>query len=1092
MVRTIFPLGFLLLAAGSSAAIDVRDTRMLGQPAVSATSIAFCYAEDIWVADLDGKNARRLTSDLGVEAAPAFSPDGKTLAFTGEYEGNFDVYSIPVEGGQPTRLTWHPEPDVVRGWTPDGAAVLFSSGRAAFTNRFNGLFTVPVGGGFPTQLPIPNGVEASFSPDGSRIAYTPLSDASPQWKHYRGGRSSRIWLCTLEGLAVEQVPQPEGRCNDTAPRWMGKSLYFRSDRNGEYNLFRFDADSKEPKQLTQFADFPVLAVAAGGGNVVFERAGYLHRFDVSSGKSTRLVISVPADLPERRPRFAKGAKYVRKMDVSPSGARAAFEFRGEVVTVPAEKGDPRNLTQTAGVHERSPAWSPDGKSVAYFSDAGGEYALHVRDADGKGTAKVHKLTGAGFYELPAWSPDGKKIAYRDNSQTLYWIDLESGKCTKVAIEPLYNPIRFLRFNWSPDSQYLAYNLGTKTGLNRVSIYSLKANESHPVTDGLGDAIEPVFDAGGKYLYFSAATDAGPVNQWFSQASADMRSKRFLYLCVLKKGVPSPLARESDEEKVKDEKKDEADKKPKDDKKPLEIDFEGIDQRIVALPLPAAGYNGLQAGPAGQLFYMKSDALAIGDEDLTVGGELHRFDLIKRKGEKVGPVLAGYALTPDGKKILTAIPGKGAPGMSFAIGDVGAPPDAAKPLKVESVEVRVDPPQEWGQVLREAWRINRDYFYDPNMHGADWPAVLKKYEPFVEHLTNRADLDRVIVWMLSELAVGHSYTRPGERPHEANRIPGGLLGADYEIAEGRYRFKTVYGGLNWTPDLKSPLTAPGVDVKAGEFLLAVQGKDLKSTTNLYSLFENAAGKSIEITVGPKADGSGSRTVTVEPLASEKALRNRAWVEGNVKKVHAATNGKIAYVYVPNTAAQGHEYFKRYFYPQADKDGIIIDERFNGGGSLADYYIDHLRRNFTANWTTRHGDVLRTPQATIDGPKVMLIDETAGSGGDFLPWLFREYKLGTIVGKRTWGGLVGILGFPVLMDGGSVTAPDIGFWTTKEGYGIENVGVPPDVEVEQWPADVAKGKDPQLERAIAIALEQLAKQPAKKDAKPPFPTRVKKDE
>jgi len=632
MVRTIITLSLVLLVAVPVAAVDVRDTRMLSQPAVSANHIAFCYAEDLWITDLDGKNVRRLTSDLGVEALPVFSPDGKTLAFTGEYEGNFDVYTIPVEGGQPTRLTWHPEPDTVRGWTPDGTAVLFSSGRAVYTNRYNQLFTVPVGGGFPTQLPIPNAVEASYSPEGGQIAYTPLSDASPQWKHYRGGRTSRIWLCKLDKLSIEQIPQPVGRCNDTAPRWMGKSVYFRSDRNGEYNLFRYDTETKEPKQLTQFTDFPVISVAAGGGNVVFEQAGYLHRYDVSSGKSTRLVIGVPADLPERRPRFAKGAKYVRSMDISPSGARAVFEFRGEIITVPAEKGDPRNLTQSNGVHERSPVWAPDGKSVAYFSDEGGEYALHVNSPDGKGEAKVYKLTGSGFYETPAWSPDSKKIAYRDNSQTIYWIELESGKCKKVASEPLYNPIRFLRFNWSPDSQYLAYNLGSKTGLNRVSIYSLKDSESHLVTDGLSDAIEPVFDASGKYLYFSAATDAGPVNQWFSQANADMRSKRSLYLCVLKKGVPSPLARESDEEKIKEEKKEEKEKKTKEgdkkdegdnkpkDEKPTEIEFTGISQRIVALPLPPAGYNGLQAGSAGQLFYMKSDALSIGDEDLQSGGE----------------------------------------------------------------------------------------------------------------------------------------------------------------------------------------------------------------------------------------------------------------------------------------------------------------------------------------------------------------------------------------------------------------------------------------------------------------------------------------
>lgn len=1105
MGRFPLTLALAVCAASPAAAVDVRDTRMLSQPTVSANHVAFCYADDLWVANLDGSNVRRLTTDIGTEAYPVFSPDGRTIAFSGEYEGNTDVYAVPVEGGVPTRLTWHPGADVVRGWTPDGGAVLFSSPRAVFTGRYTQLFTVPVGGGYPTQLPMPNASEACYSRDGGRIAYTPLSDVSRQWKHYRGGTHSRIWVCRTDNLAVEQIPQPKEGCNDNCPRWMNDTVFFRSDRNGEYNLFSYDVDGKEVKRLTDFADFPVMGVAAGGGNVVFEQAGYLHRFDTSSGKSTRMVIGVPADLPERRPRYAKGAKYVRNAAISPSGARAVFEFRGEIVTVPAEKGDPRNLTQSPAAHDRDPAWSPDGKSVAYFSDAGGEYRLHVRQADGKGEPKVRALKGGGFYEMPAWSPDGKRIAYRDNAQALYWIDLESGVCTKVAGEPLYTPIRFMRFNWSPDSQFLAYTIGNKAGLNRVSIHSLKDGTSHAVTDGLSDAVEPCFDAAGKYLYFLASTDAGPVNQWFSQASAELRSKRSLYLCVLKKGVPSPFARESDEEKGKDEKKDDADKKPKDgdkkdegerkakdEKKPVEIDFDALDQRVVAFPVPAAGYHELQAGPAGQVFYLKADAITIGDEDFQTGGELWRYDVAKRKEDKLGPAVAGYRLTPDGKKVLTATRPKGAgpDAASFAIADVGGPPEKAHKLPVDKVEVRVEPPEEWAQVLREAWRINRDYFYDPNMHGADWPAMLTKYQQFLPHLATRADLDQVIRWMLSELAVGHSGTGPGERPHEVKRVPGGLLGADYQIANGRYRFKKVYGGLNWTPDLKAPLTAPGVDVKAGEYLLAVQGKELRPPTNIYSLFENTANKSIEITVGPNADGSNSRTVTVEPLANEYSLRNRAWVEGNLKKVHDATGGRVAYVYVPNTATQGHEYFKRYYYPQTDKEAIIIDERFNGGGSLADYYVDHLRRNFTANWTTRHGENLRTPQATIEGPKVMIIDETAGSGGDFLPWLFRQYKLGPLVGKRTWGGLVGILGFPVLMDGGRVTAPDIAFWTREEGYGIENVGVPPDVEVEQWPAEVASGKDPQLDKAIALVMEQLKKNPAKKDARPKFPVRVKK--
>ncbi len=541
-------------------------------------------------------------------------------------------------------------------------------------------------------------------------------------------------------------------------------------------------------------------------------------------------------------------------------------------------------------------------------------------------------------------------------------------------------------------------------------------------------------------------------------------------------MPSPLARESDEEKAKV-----ADKSER--KSPIvTIDFDGIDQRVLALPVPAGDFRDLQAGAAGQLYYLELPGRG---EDGSRGGALKRFDLAKRKSETVFAGVDQYVLSADRKKALVAEP----PDKWSIVDVAGAPPTAGKGrLNIDAVEVRVEPRAEWEQIFNEAWRINRDYFYDPHMHGADWPAVRKKYEQFLPHLATRGDLDRVLRWMLSELAVGHSYLVPGERPHEPKAVPGGLLGADYEIANGRYRFAKVYGGLNWSPELRAPLTAPGVDVKAGEYLLAVRGKDLKPPTELYSLFENTANKSIEITVGPNADGSGSRTVTVEPLASEAALRNRAWVEGNLKKVTEATKGRVAYVYVPNTAAAGHDYFKRYFFPQADRQAIIIDERFNGGGQVADYYIDLLRRPFTAMWATRYGEDLKTPGAAIAGPKVMLIDETAGSGGDLLPWMFRKYKLGPLVGKRTWGGLVGILGFPGFIDGGGVTAPNLAFWTPEEGFGIENVGVAPDADVEQLPADVIAGKDPQLEKAVAMVLKELEKAPPA-PKRPPYPERAK---
>jgi tricorn protease len=1093
MRRTLLTfLALFLITAISQAEPDIRDTRLLSQPAISARHIAFVYADDLWVADLDGTNVRRLTSDIGVEMSPVFSPDGKTIAFTAEYDGNRDVYTIPVEGGSPTRLTWHPGPDLVHGFTPDGKAVLFTSPRHVFTNRYTQLFTVPLSGGMPTQLPIPNAADACCSPDDGFIVYTPLGDRSQQWKHYRGGTTSRLWIYNRDNHAVVQVPQPDSRCNDLRPCWVGDTIYFLSDRAGEYNLFAYDVPNKKVRQLTHHDDFPIVNLAAGDGRLIYEQAGYLHLFDPKEEKATRLKIGVATDLVEARPHYAKGAKYIRNVAVSPSAARAVFEFRGEIVTVPAAKGDPRNLTRTLDVHERWPVWSPDGKSVAYFSDEGGEYRLHVRPADGQGKAKKYRLQGAGFYQTPVWAPDGQKIAYVDNSQSLFWIDLKDGKTKKVTSEPNYGPMNLLALRpaWSPDSKWLVYALGNKSAYHTVYAYELDADKSRPITDGLGDAIDPVFDAGGKYLYFLSSTDAGPVNQWFAQSNADMRIRRTPYLVVLQKGVPSPLARESDEEKdIKDKEKDDKDNKDgakKEKKKPVKvaIDFDGLGARIVAMPIPEADLANLHAGAEGQIFYLErtpAPPRAQGPR----GSTLKRFDLSKRKDEKVLEGVGQYHLSGDGKKALVFLPPE-----SWSIVEVaGTAPAADKgKLKIDAIEVRVEPRKEWPQIFDEAWRINRDYFYDPGMHGADWTAMKAKYAAFLPHLATRGDLDRVIRWMLSELAVGHSFLNPGERRHERKPIPGGLLGADYEIAEGRYRFKKVYGGLNWNPELRSPLTAPGVDVKAGEYLLAVRGIDLKPPTEIYSLFENTADKSITITVGPNPDGMGSRTVTVEPLASEDALRNRDWVEGNLKKVHKATGGRVAYVYVPNTAGPGHTYFKRYFFPQCDKDAIIVDERFNGGGQVADYYIDHLRRPFTAMWATRYGEDLKTPGGAIFGPKVMLIDETAGSGGDLLPWMFRQTKLGPLVGKRTWGGLVGILGFPVLMDGGGVTAPNLAFWT-KEGFGVENVGVPPDVEVEQWPADVIAGHDPQLEKAIEIVMKQLKENAPQRLERPPFPVRVR---
>ena len=1077
-------VGMYLFGQGET---TFKDTRLLAQPAISRMNIAFVYAGDLWTANRNGMEVRRLTSDEGVESSPAFSPDGKLIAFSAQYDGNTDVYVVPVEGGAPKRLTWHPDPDIVQGFTPDGTLVLFTSSRAAFTDRYSQLYTVPASGNGPEEaLKIPNANNGTYSPDGGRIAYNPLYKAFTQWKHYRGGTVSTISIFRLSDNSVEKIPQPQGRCNDADPMWIDNSIYFRSDRNGEFNIFAYDLKSKGIRQLTHYGDFPVLYASSGGGQIIYEQAGYLNVLDPKKATSSKMPIRVTTDLVETRPRFVKGFRYVRNASISPTGARAALEFRGEIVTVPAEKGDPRIITATPGVNERSPKWSPDGKSIAYFSDESGEYELHVRNQDGKGDVRKLKLNGAGFYDEPIWSPDSEKIAYADNSWTLYWIDVKSGTIKKIASDYQLGPSRGLTVfrAFSPDSKWIVYTLGTKTYFQTVYAYSIEQDKSFAITDGLSEVSEPAFDADGKYFYLFSSTDAGPVKQWFDMSNADMRLTRSLYLVVLRKDLPSPLAKESDEEKgVQKEEKPKEESKP-DATKPFSIDFDGIQNRILALPIPAGEYSNLRAGAAGQIYYMKATPAVAGPAGQgSEGGELHRYDLAKRKDDVILSGLTDYEISADNKKIMYFVrEGAFIQSLSDKI------QAGQGKVNIDAIEVHIDPRAEWMQIFNEAWRINRDYFYAPNMHGVDWSAMREKYGIFLPELAVRSDLNRVIQWMCSELGVGHHRVLGGETFSEPKNVPGGLLGADYTVENERYRFKKVYGGLNWNPELRSPLTEPGVNVRAGEYLLAVQGRDLRLPANLYSLFENTAGKIIELTVGPNPDGSESRTVAVVPIASEGALRNRDWVEGNIRKVDAATNGRVAYVYVPNTSTLGHTYFKRYFYPQAHKDGIIVDERFNGGGSVADYYIDHLRKPLIAYWNTRYGADQKTPSASIQGPKVMLIDETAGSGGDLLPWMFRKFKLGKLVGKRTWGGLVGTLGFPVLMDGGYVTAPNLAIWTSEEGWTVENEGVPPDIEVEQTPADIIAGRDPQLEKAIEVVMEELKKNPPSQPKRPPYPVKT----
>jgi len=1069
----------LMLSSVVASAQNIKDTRLLWQPAISKDLIAFIYAEDLWVANRDGSYPRRITVSEGSESNPVFSPDGSMIAFTGQYDGNTDVFIVPAVGGVPKRLTWHPGADLVRDFSPDGKKILFASQRNTFTNRYHQLFTVDIATGAEQQLAIPNAFWASYSPDGNSIAYTTIADRFDQWKNYRGGTMSRIWLYSIQTHSVTEIPKPKGGSNDSKPVWKGSKVYFRSDREGEFNLYSYDPVSKAVSQISRFNDFPVSSLEGSLDDIIFSQAGYLHVYNTNTKNTVRMKIGIAADLLDQRQRYVKGDQYIRSANISPTGARVVMDYRGDIITLPAQKGDVFNLTNTPGVHEKEPAWSPNGKYIAYFSDALGEYNLYVKNQDGSGEVQVIKLNGSGFYANLHWSPDNKRIAYVDNGRRLYVVEIATGKSLKIAEDANYVPgvFRDLFGSWSMDGNFISYTTITETNFERAWLFSIPESKSYPVTDALSNVTEPTFDPSGKYLYVLASTDAGPVVNWFDQSSQDMEATNSIYLITLQKLVPSPFAKENEIEEVKDTARGKVPYKADSIKTKVKIDWDGIQNRIVPLPLPKGRYKSLTAIKEGELFYLSASPHNATPTMLSL------FTFKKRKEEVLMPA-DGYSIAAKGDKTVFVTKGK------WGITATGQKPGPEAMINTAAIQVKVSPKEEWPNIFNEAWRVNRDYFYDPNMHGVNWAEMKRKYEVLLPDVACSNDLYRIMQWMFSELSVGHHrFSATGDRRSNPDLVPGGLLGADYEVKNNHYRISKIYGGLNWSPDLRSPLTEPGVDVQVGDYILAVNGDSVTADKNFYSYFENTAEKIVTLRVASSANGANSRTLKVVPVASEVALRNRDWVEGNMRKVSEATQGQVAYVYVPNTATEGHEYFKRYFFPQANKAAIIIDERFNGGGQLADYYIDLLKRPAESYWRNRYGKDQKAPNASIQGPKVMLIDETAGSGGDYLPYLFRQAKLGTLVGKTTWGGLVGILGYPEFIDGGIVTAPNLAFFNDK-GFGIENVGTPPDVEVEQWPSQVVNGHDPQLEKAIQIIMDELKTNPPKKMPTPLFPDKARR--
>lgn len=1075
---------------------------LLRNPSLSATKIAFLYADDIWTVPREGGVAQRLTSQNEVVSGPYFSPDGTQIAYSTYQNGVSEVYVIPAEGGVPRRITWDPSGNYAVGWTPDGKDVLFDSMRQSYSDFFQLFEEHADGTGSPTLLPLPTVVEASISPDGQTLAYVPVLQWETAWKHYRGGQTTPIWLVNLKTLDLVKIPRDNS--NDSSPVWAGKMVYFLSDRNGPVSLFSYDPQSNKVTQVLDNHGYDLKTVAAGPGALVYEQFGSLHLYDLKSHQEHTVQVSIDGDLPELEPHIANiPAREAQAVGISPTGMRLVAEAHGDIFTLPAEKGNTRNLTKTPGVAERDPAWSPDGQSIAYFSDASGEYQLCIRDQDGLKPPKVIDLgPNPSFFYSPHWSPDSKYIAYSDKHLHLWYVSVDGGKPVLVdtALRGGFGPQ--MEVAWAPDSQWIAYTRDLDNQLHAIFVYSLATHKSTQITDGMSDAGHPAFDPNGKFLYFTASTNDGPSDAGIDLSSLDRATTSSAYVVVLKRYGASPIPPQSDDEKAaseaakpgpeagqspaaasgqKPEQKDETAKKENEKPEPTVIDLDGIGNRILALPIPARNYVALAVGKTGVLYL--AEGWPVGRPSEGMGAPIRaiwRFTTDTRKTEDVLDNLTDFDVSFNGEKMYYA---QGEAWFIIPTSDLKPGGSQGKPVDNHAMFATIDPRAEYAQMYRETWRIERDFFYDPHLHGLDLAKIEAKYQPYVAGLASRAEFTYLCEEMLGEIEVGHMFISGPREPSDAPKP--GLLGADYTVENNRYKFAKIYNGQNWTPGLMAPLTLPGINVKVGEYLLAVNGRQLYATDNLYSFFDGTAGQQTVITVGTKPDGSDGRDVTVVPVESEHGLRNIDWIESNRRLVDKLSDGKVAYIYMPNTAGAGYDNFNRYFYAQVDKQGVVLDERYNEGGFIADYIVNVLGQQMLSGAIERDGKPVHDPEGAIFGPKAMIINQSAGSGGDAMPWYFRKAHLGTLVGTRTWGGLVGIGGYPVLIDGGRVTAPRYAIYGLHGQWEVEGHGIPPDVEVQEYPKDVAEGHDLQLERAVEVVMEQLKEHPVTMPPVPPYP-------
>lgn len=1088
-------IGLLAVVGGNAEEATRPHAGMLRYPDVSATHIVFVYANDLWVVPREGGMASPLASPPGQEMFPRFSPDGKSIAFIGNYDGDRDVYTVPISGGIPTRVTYHPANELLCDWTPQNKILFFSNGLAGLA-RQEQLFLVDPKGGLPERIPVPYGANGAIGFNGEWMAYTPFTRDFRTWKRYRGGWATDIWLFNLKNFSSEKITNWEG--TDTYPMWYGDKVYYLSDMSANHrlNIWSYNTTTKERRQVTDFGEydckFPAVGPGESGeGEIVFQNGSNLYLLNLSTEKARSVIVMIPGARPKIRPQRIKVNDRIQDWSVSPTGKRVLLEARGDIWTLPAKEGAAINLTRSSGAAERDPQWSPDGQWIAYFSDASGEYELAIRQSDGKGEEKQLTSGGNAFRYSPQWSPDSKRIAFSDKTGSIFIYTIDNKETKLVDKDPWANldvPV-----SWSHDSSWLAYAKGNDNALNSIWLYNLKEEKSRQVTSDLFDSSWPAFDRKGDYLFYTSKQNFGDLvfdDVGWSYVYADTG---VLMAVPLRKEVKNPFLYKSDEESWdKKEKTTEnvksagetvssgtPDEKAK-ESEPLTIELDGFEQRAFQLPVGNGSFNRLSVNDSGKLIYSHGGLKGNGGKT-----DIKIFDLAADKKEEKN-VLAdtdSFSISADGKKLIVR------KGDSFHIVDAAADQKLENPISTGDMITETDPRAEWRQMVKDGWRIMRDYFYDPNMHRVNWPRMYDQYAKMLDDCGSREDVNFVIDEMIAELNVGHAYNRGNPDLEDEPSESVGMLGVDFELGDGAFRVSRIYRGAPWDYDARSPLDVlDRGELKEGDYILAVNRKPIDTGKDPWASFVGLADKTVTLTVSDEPRPvDKARDVVVKLVSSEANLRYRAWIERNRAYVDKKTDGKVGYIYVPNTANEGNNDLFRQYYGQRQKEALIIDDRWNGGGFIPSRMIELLNRPVLNYWARRDGKDWPWPPDSFPGAKCMLINSLAASGGDAFPSYFRQMGMGKLIGTRTWGGLVGLSGNPSLIDGGTVIVPTFGFYENNGTWGIEGHGVDPDIEVIDNPTLMANGGDPQLDAAIEWMVQEIKTHPYIPPKRPPYPDR-----